>query len=79
MFNMLVGIGFKQIEVGFPCANQSEYDFVRYLIDTPGQIPEDVTIQVLTPCREETIRIAVECLKGARRARLFTYLSSSDK
>src|SRR5882672_7191745 len=52
MFNLLVGMGYKEIEVGFPAASQTDFDFVREII-TDGAIPEDVTIQVLTQCRPE--------------------------
>ncbi|WP_225783112.1 2-isopropylmalate synthase [Xenophilus sp. Marseille-Q4582] len=72
MFEMLVKIGFKEIEVGFPAASQVEYDFVRKLIDE-GRIPDDVTIQVMTPAREELIARTVESLSGARRAIVHIY------
>ncbi|KXT01115.1 hypothetical protein AC578_10881 [Pseudocercospora eumusae] len=78
LFRLLVSIGFKEIEVGFPCANQAEFDFVRYIIETPGIIPDDVLIQVITPCRKDAISRAVESLYGARQAILLTYLPSSD-
>ncbi|RYO44979.1 hypothetical protein AA0116_g13498 [Alternaria tenuissima] len=71
-------IGFKEIEVAYPCANQAEFDFVRHLIETPGLIPEDVLIQVITPCQEEAIKRAVESVRGAKQAILFTHLPSSD-
>jgi 2-isopropylmalate synthase len=71
-FEMLVAIGLKQIEVGFPSASQTDFDFVRELIDK-DLIPEDVTIQVLTPARPELIRRTFESLKGARRAVLHYY------
>ena len=66
MFETLVKIGFKEIEVGFPSASQIEFDFVRKLIDE-DRIPDDVTIQVLTQAREPLIRRTFEC--AARRAR----------
>ncbi|MDT7835249.1 2-isopropylmalate synthase [Aquabacterium sp. OR-4] len=72
MFEMLVKIGFKQIEVGFPSASQTEFDFVRRLIDE-HRIPDDVTIQVLTPARDELIRRSFEALQGAPRAILHLY------
>ncbi|KXT09538.1 hypothetical protein AC579_9093 [Pseudocercospora musae] len=78
LFRLLVSIGFKEIEVGFPCANQAEFNFVRYIIETPGIIPDDVLIQVITPCRRDAISRAVESLHGARQAILLTYLPSSD-
>ena len=64
MFETLVAIGFKEIEVGFPSASQVEFDFVRKLIEE-DLIPRDVTIQVLTQAREELIRRTFEALKGA--------------
>jgi len=72
MFEMLVRIGFKQIEVGFPSASQADFDFVRLLIE--GKlIPGDVTIQVLTQAREELIRRTFESLAGAPRAIVHLY------
>src|SRR5213592_2607535 len=67
MFEMLLRIGFKEIEVGFPSASQTDFDFVRLLIEQ-DRIPADVTIQVLTPAREPLIRRTFESLQGARRA-----------
>ena len=72
MFQALVAIGFKEIEVGFPSASQVEFDFVRKLIDE-DLIPGDVTIQVLTQAREELIRTTFESLLGARRAIVHLY------
>jgi len=72
MFNALVKIGFKEIEVGFPSASQIEWEFVRKLIDE-GLIPQDVTIQVLTQAREPLIRRTFESVKGARRAIVHLY------
>ncbi len=66
MFETLVKIGFKEIEVGFPSASQIEFDFVRKLIEE-DLIPDDVTIQVLTQAREPLIRRTFESLRGARR------------
>jgi 2-isopropylmalate synthase len=71
-FALLVATGFKQIEVGFPSASQTDFDFVRELIET-DIVPDDVTIQVLTPARPELIRRTFESLKGARRAVLHYY------
>lgn len=65
-FKMLVEIGFKEIEVGFPAASDTEYEFVRALIDG-GLIPEDVTIQVMTQARDHIIRKTFESVKGAKR------------
>jgi 2-isopropylmalate synthase len=72
MFETLVNIGFKEIEVGFPSASQVEFDFVRKLI-AEDLIPRDVTIQVLTQAREELIRRTFESLRGARRAIVHLY------
>ena len=69
MFEVLVQMGFKEIEVGFPAASQPDYDFVRQLIEE-DLIPEDVTIQVLTQCRQELIERTYEALQGAPRALL---------
>ena len=76
MFNLLVSVGFKEIEVGFPAASLVEFDFVRRIIGD-GCIPEDVTIQVLTPAREHLIRRTFESLRGARRAIVHLYNSTS--
>jgi len=72
MFEMLVRIGFKEIEVGFPSASQTDFDFVRLLIDEQ-LVPDDVTIQVLTQAREPLIRRSFEALQGARRAIVHVY------
>jgi 2-isopropylmalate synthase len=76
MFDMLVRIGFKEIEVGFPAASQTDFDFVRQLIDE-GLVPDDVTIQVLTQARPELIARTYESLRGARRAIVHVYNSTS--
>ena len=72
MFEMLVKIGFKEIEVGFPSASQTEFDFLRRLIDEQ-LIPDDVTIQVLTQAREPLIRRTFEALQGAKQAIVHLY------
>lgn len=72
MFELLVNIGFKEIEVGFPSASQAEFDFLRLLIEEK-RIPEDVTIQVLTQAREPLIRRTFEALEGAPRAIVHLY------
>lgn len=72
MFETLVEIGFKEIEVAFPSASKTDFDFVRMLIEEE-RIPEDVTIEVLTPSREEMIRATMESLKGAKRAIVHLY------
>ncbi len=76
MFDMLVRIGFKEIEVGFPAASQTDFDFVRQIIEQ-DLIPEDVTIQVLTQARPELIARTYESLQGARRAIVHVYNSTS--
>ncbi|MGD0473099.1 MAG: 2-isopropylmalate synthase [Candidatus Velthaea sp.] len=76
MFNLLVRLGFKEIEVGFPSASQPDFDFVRRLIDE-GLIPPDVTIQVLTPARDELIERTLEAVDGAHRAIVHMYNSTS--
>ena len=76
MFALLVEVGFKEIEVGFPAASQPDFDFVRYLIEE-NKIPDDVTIQVLTQARPELIQRTFESLKGAPRAILHVYNSTS--
>ena len=72
MFRQLVDIGFKEIEVAFPSASQTDFDFVRQLIEE-DLIPDDVTIQVLTQSREELIRRTFESLRGAQRAIVHLY------
>lgn len=72
LFEMLVRIGFKEIEVGFPSASQTEFDFIRRLIDD-GLVPDDVTLQVLTQAREPLIRRTFESLKGARQVIVHLY------
>jgi len=76
MFDLLVKIGFKEIEVGFPAASQTDYDFVREIIEQK-LIPDDLTIQVLTQARTELIARTFEALKGARRAIVHVYNSTS--
>lgn len=75
-FQMLVDIGFKEIEVGFPAASETEFDFMRALIDR-NMIPEDVTVQVLTQAREHIIKRTFEAVKGAPKAVIHLYNSTS--
>ena len=75
-FNLLVEIGFKEIEVGFPAASETEYDFVRALIDR-NLIPDDVTIQVLTQAREHIIKKTFEAILGAKNVIVHVYNSTS--
>ncbi|WP_010202887.1 2-isopropylmalate synthase [Salinibacterium sp. PAMC 21357] len=76
MFDLLVKMGYKEIEVGFPSASQTDFDFVRSLIET-NAIPDDVTIQVLTQAREELIVRTYESIKGAKQAIVHLYNSTS--
>jgi len=76
MFNLLVKMGFKEIEVAFPSASQTDFDFVRSIIDE-GAIPDDVAIQVLTQCRPELIERTFEAVKGAKNVILHFYNSTS--
>ena len=76
MFDLLVRMGYKEIEVGFPAASQTDFDFVREII-TDGAIPDDVTIQVLTQCRPELIERTFEACTGAARAIVHFYNSTS--
>ncbi|WP_286237209.1 2-isopropylmalate synthase [Neptuniibacter halophilus] len=76
MFKLLLKIGFKEIEVGFPSASQPDFDFVRKLIEE-DLIPADVTIQVLTQAREELISRTFEALEGVKRANVHVYNSTS--
>ena len=73
-FKKLVDIGFKEIEIGFPAASETEYDFCRTLIEE-GLIPDDVTIQVLTQSREHIIKKTFDALKGCKNAIVHLYNS----
>src|SRR5579872_3843031 len=77
LFDMLVKLGFKEIEVGFPAASETDFSFVREIIEQ-GLIPEDVTIQVLTQSRSELIGKTFEAIKGSRRAIVHLYNSTSE-
>jgi 2-isopropylmalate synthase len=77
MFETLLAMGFKEIEVGFPSASQPDLDFVRQIIEE-DLIPEDVTIQVLVQCREDLIEKTYEAIRGARRAIVHFYNSTSE-
>src|SRR5206468_11611302 len=76
-WDVLLRVGFKEIEVGFPSASQPDFDFIRMLIEQ-DLIPEDVTIQVLTQCRRELVERTFECLRGAPRAIVHFYNSTSE-
>jgi len=76
MFDLLVRLGYKEIEVGFPSASQTDFDFVRQLVEA-DLIPDDVTIQVLTQAREQLIERTYESIRGARKAVVHLYNSTS--
>src|SRR6201992_2157561 len=76
MFELIIGMGYKEIEVGFPSASQTDFDFVREII-TDGAIPDDVTIQVLTQCRPELIERTFQACEGVHRAIVHFYNSTS--
>lgn len=75
---MLVSLGYKEIEVSFPSASDTDFNFTRKLVETPGAVPDDVYLQVLSPCREDLIRRTVESLKGAKKAIVHIYLATSE-
>jgi len=77
MFDLLIATGFKQIEIGFPAASQTDFDFVRKLIDE-NRIPDDVTLQVLTQARRPLIERTFESLQGCKQAILHLYNSTSE-
>ncbi|KAI9732016.1 MAG: hypothetical protein M1818_007611 [Claussenomyces sp. TS43310] len=77
-FQMLVELGYKEIEVSFPSASQTDFDFTRRLIETPNAIPDDVWIQCLSPCRKDLIKRTVESFFGAKNAILHLYLATSE-
>lgn len=76
MFQFLIGLGFKEIEIGFPAASQIEYDFLRQLVERK-LIPDDVVVQVLTQCREELIDRTFEAIEGCKQAIVHIYNSTS--
>ena len=76
MFQFLVKLGFKEIEIGFPAASQIEFDFLRQLIDR-RMIPDDVRVQVLTQCREELIDRTFQAIQGCKQAIVHIYNSTS--
>lgn len=75
---MLVELGFKEIEVAFPSASNTDFDFTRRLVEARGAVPDDVWLQVLSPCRKELIKRTVDSLRGARKAILHIYLATSE-
>ena len=76
MFRLLVKLGFKEIEIGFPAASQIEYDFLRELVDK-NMIPDDVVIQVLSQCKEDQIERTFESIQGIKQAVVHIYNSTS--
>ena len=76
MFNLLIKLGFKEIEIGFPAASQIEFDFLRQLVDRK-LIPDDVQVQVLTQCREHLIKRTFEAIKGIKKTVVHIYNSTS--
>nr|WP_245797528.1 2-isopropylmalate synthase [Mangrovactinospora gilvigrisea] len=77
MFDLLVRMGYKEIEVGFPAASQTDFDFVRSIVEDPAAIPDDVTISVLTQARDELIERTVQSVVGAKRATVHLYNATS--
>lgn len=76
-FKKLVELGYKEIEVSFPSASETDYRFTRRLVETPGAVPDDVWVQVLSPCRPELISRTVESVKGLNKAIIHLYLATS--
>ena len=76
LFNLLVKLGFKEIEIGFPAASQIEYDFLRQLVERK-LIPDDVVVQVLVQCREHLIKRTFEAIQGVKKAIVHIYNSTS--
>ncbi|KAK6435866.1 2-isopropylmalate synthase (Alpha-isopropylmalate synthase) (Alpha-IPM synthetase) [Oleoguttula sp. CCFEE 5521] len=76
-FKMLTKLGYKEIEVSFPSSGDTDFNFTRDLVQTPGLVLDDVWLQVLSPCRKDLIRKTVDSLKGARKAILHLYLATS--
>ena len=75
---MLVELGYKEIEVSFPSASDTDFEFTRRLVETPGLVPNDVYLQVLSPCRKDLIRRTVDSLRGAKKGLLHIYLATSE-
>ncbi|KAK5138512.1 hypothetical protein LTR08_000099 [Meristemomyces frigidus] len=76
-FQMLVQLGYKEIEISYPSSGATDFDFTRRLVTTPGVVPADVWLQVLSPCRKELIKRTVESLQGSKKAILHLYLATS--
>ncbi|KAL1597064.1 hypothetical protein SLS60_008646 [Paraconiothyrium brasiliense] len=77
-FKLLVDMGFKEIDVAFPGASDTEFNFTRRLVETPNAVPDDVWLQVLSPCRKEFIKRTVESVTGAKQATISLYIASSN-
>ncbi|KAL9006313.1 MAG: hypothetical protein Q9188_000912 [Gyalolechia gomerana] len=77
-FQMLVELGYKEVEVSFPSASDTDFSFTRRLVETAGVVPDDVWLQVLSPCRKDLIRRTVDSLKGAKKGLLHLYLATSE-
>ncbi|KAM7194781.1 2-isopropylmalate synthase [Naviculisporaceae sp. PSN 640] len=76
-FKMLCKLGYKEIEISFPSASETDFNFTRRLIETPGAVPDDIFLQVLSPCRPDYIRRTVEAVRGAKNAIIHIYLATS--
>ncbi|KAK5166668.1 2-isopropylmalate synthase (Alpha-isopropylmalate synthase) (Alpha-IPM synthetase) [Saxophila tyrrhenica] len=76
-FQLLVQLGYKEIEISYPSSGATDFDFTRRLVSTEGVVPGDVWLQVLSPCRKELIKRTVESLKGAKKAILHLYVATS--
>ena len=76
-FQMLCKLGYKEIEISYPSSGATDFDFTKRLVSTPGAVPDDVWLQVLSPCRKDFIKRTVESLKGAKKAILHLYLATS--
>ena len=74
----MVELGYKEIEVSFPSASLIDFDFTRRLVETPGAVPDDIWVQVLSPCREDFIRRTIESVKGAKKVIVHLYLATSE-
>jgi 2-isopropylmalate synthase len=77
MFQLLLDMGFKEIEIGFPSASQTDFDFARWCVEQ-GNVPDDVSLQVLVQCRPELITRTFEALEGAHRPIVHFYNSTSE-
>ncbi|MCB1428908.1 MAG: 2-isopropylmalate synthase, partial [Nitratireductor sp.] len=77
MFNLLLDMGFKEIEIGFPSASQTDFDFARWCVEQ-GNVPDDVSLQVLVQCRPELITRTFEALEGANKPIVHFYNSTSE-